>query len=206
MARSLTSVIRDQVVSTAVEMAFLCTFRFDSAELHVWTGIGPLIFDGREYQGIGHLGTISSVKETQTMQAEGITFTLSGNIASTISTALLEEFQDRTCTLWVGFFDSDVSPGLLNDPVIIFQGRMDTMKILYSGDQSLVQIQAESAFIALENAINRRYTPADHNINKFLADDGSLINDKGFDHVAGLLDREIPWGRSDIGHGQQPIF
>lgn len=197
MARSLTSVIRDQVSSSAVELAFLAKFRFDSGDQNVWTGIGDLIFNGDTYLGIGNLGSISSYKETQNLKAEGITFTLSGNIGSNISKALDEEFQNRICTLWLGFFDTAVSPGLLNDPIIIFQGRMDNMPIDHGSESSTVSIQAENVLVSLENAVNRRYTPKDHALDKFIADDGTVVNDKGFNFVATLEDKEIVWGRPD---------
>lgn len=198
MARSLTSVIQDQLLSDSVELAFLAKFRFDSGDQNVWTGIGDLTFNGDNYQGIGDMATISSYKETQNLKAEGLTFTLSGNIGSTISTALDEEFQNRICTLWLGFFDAAVSPGLLNDPIIIFQGRMDNMTIVHGSETSTVEISAENILISLENAVNRRYTPQDHNLDSatdFLADDGSVINDKGFNFVASLEDKEFFWGR-----------
>ena len=194
MARDLTSVIRDQVSSDSVEMAFLLKLRFDSGDQNVWTGIGDLIFNGDTYQGIGNLSSISQYNETQSIQAEGMTFTLSGNIGSNISTALTEEFQNRICTFWVAFFDDNVSPGMLNDPLIIFQGRMDNMLINHGSETSTVSIVAENIFISLEHAINRRYTPSDHNIDDFTNANGDIIFDKGFDFVATLADKEIFWG------------
>ncbi len=200
MARSLTSVIRDQIVSDSVELAFLAKFRFDSGDQNVWTGIGDLTFSGDTYQGIGNLGSLSTYKETQDLKAEGMTFTLSGNIGSNISTALDEEFQNRICTLWLGFFDNTVSPGLLNDPIIIFQGRMDNMTIEHGSETSSVTIHAENILVSLEHAINRRYTPKDHNLDEFRKganQSGDILNDKGFDFVTVLDDKEILWGVSN---------
>ena len=197
MARSLTSVIRDQIISDSVELAFLAKFRFDSGDQNVWTGIGDLTFNGDTYQGIGNLGSVSSYKETQSLKAEGVSFGLSGNIASNLSTALSEEFQNRICTLWLGFFDDTVSPGLLNDPTIIFQGRMDNMNINHGSETSIVEISAENILISLEHAVNRRYTPDDHNIDEFTADDGTIFFDDGFNFVATLESKEIFWGRAD---------
>jgi hypothetical protein len=197
MARSLTSVIRDQVSSDSVELAFLAKFRFDSGDLNVWTGIGDLTFSGDTYQGIGSLGTISSYKETQNLKAEGLTFTLSGNIGSTISTALDEEFQNRICTLWLGFFDNTVSPGILNDPPVIFQGRMDNMTIEHGSETSTVSVSAESILVSLENAVNRRYTSQEQALDTAADFPGSPIVDKGFDFVATLEDKQFVWGAPD---------
>ncbi len=197
MARSLTSVIRDQITSDSVELAFLLKLRFDSGDLNIWTGIGDLTFSGDTYQGIGHLLSISEYKESQTLKAEGISFTLSGNIAASLATALTENYQDRVCTFWVGFFDSDVSPGLLNDPVILFQGRMGTMPIHHASEESTITLNAENVFVGLEHAVNRRYTPDDHNITAFTADNGQVIFDKGFNQVSILEDKEFFWGRKD---------
>jgi hypothetical protein len=186
-------------------MALLFKMRFDSGDQNVWTGIGDLTFNSDTYQGLGNLITVSNYRETQTLRAEGMAFTLSGNIAANLSTALTEEFQGRVCTLWVAFFDNDVSPGMLNDPLIIFQGRMDTMEIDHGSEQSLIELRAENVLVSLEHASNRRYTPDDHNIgpdsSTFTDANGVEFFDKGFDQVSILEDKEIVWGRPNPSTG-----
>lgn len=197
MARLLTSVIRDEVQDEEVEPVLIAKLEFSgkAGDVRVWTGVGDLTFDGETYTGIGNLGGIGAVEETTELRATGLAFTMSGIPSSQISLALSEEFQQRRATLWLGFFDSSVSPGLLNDPVIIFRGRMDTMDIVPGPETSVVTINAESIFMALERAPMRRYMPEDHNVDSLIVGAQKFIfYDKGFDFVANIQDAQIYWG------------
>jgi hypothetical protein len=46
--------------------------------VHVWTGVGDLVWNGKTYKGVGTLGSVSTVGESSEIEAQGITLTLSG--------------------------------------------------------------------------------------------------------------------------------
>ena len=198
MARSLTSSIRDQLLSRDIKPCLLLKLEFTgkAGDVNVWNGAGDLSFNGDVYAAVGNLGGVSSYQETTELRANGMSFTLSGIPSSLISLALDEEFQQRRATLWIGFFDDSVSPGLLNDPIVIFRGRMDTMDIQRGPETSVITINAESIFIALERAPMRRHMAEDHNLDGLApsASSGFTVYDKGFDQVPNIQDQKIYWG------------
>lgn len=198
MARSLTSSVRDQLTKTVVRPAVFVKLEFDGPwnDVNVWSGVGPITFDGAIFTGIGSLGGISSYTETTELKATGMSFSLSGIPSSQISLALGENYQQRRATMWIGFFDDTISPGLLDDPIIIFRGRMDTMEISRGSETSIVQINAESIFIALERAPMRRYLGEDHNMDSMAPSSltGFTVYDKGFDQVPNIQDYKAYWG------------
>lgn len=201
MARSVTSSVRDQLFRNDVQICLILKMEFSgkAGDVLVWNGIGDLSFNGEVYSGVGNLGGVSSYTETTELKANGMSFTLSGVPSSLISLALQEEFQQRRATLWLGFFDDSVSPGLLDDPIIIFRGRMDTMDIVRGAETSSVSISAESIFIALERAPMRRYMSEDHNLDRLAptASGGFTEEDWGFNQVPNIQDQKIYWGGPD---------
>ena len=185
MTRTLSSTIVSEVGQSVVHPIIMSKFEFDSGDLNLWSGYGSLVVAGDTYTGVGELGSISPVEEAQTIKATGLKYQLSSIDSGVIGTALLEDYQDRPVTTWMGFMDGD---GTFLDRVIVFQGRMDTMNIQEKGDTSDLSLSAENVLVTLERANERRFTAEDQKID--------FPADLGFDQVNALQEREITWGRS----------
>jgi hypothetical protein len=185
MTRTIASTIVSEIANSVVRPVFLARFIFDSASLNLWSGYRQITVGGHVFVGVGELGSISPVVETQSIKARGLTFQLSGIDSSIIGTALTQEYQDRLCTLWLGFMDSTDA---LIDYLEIFKGRMDTMNIQESGETCDISIAAESVLITLERTNERRYTTEDQKLD--------YPNDAGFDQVPSLQTKEVNWGKT----------
>ncbi len=77
---------------------------------------------------------------------------------------------------------------LLDDPVLLWQGAVDTVGIFEGGENSSITVNAENRLIRLENTNERRFTKQDQ--------ESIVSGDLGFDYVVGLQEKEIIWGRS----------
>ncbi len=183
MARSLTAAVITEITSQSVIPILLVKMEFDSADLNVWTGLGNLFFSGDTYLGVGDIGGISPIEESADLRANGVNLSLSGIPSALISTALSEPFQDRPATIWFGLFNS--SQSLIADPIQIFKGRMDTMEIQESGENSLINLGIENELVHLERPNERRYTPRDQQL--------LFPNDKGFQFTSVIQDKKIIW-------------
>ncbi len=169
MARSLTAGMITEVTAPNNRPFVLVKFAFDSADLNLWNGVGDLVFDGDTYIGAGNLLDISEIVETEDIIANSVRFTLSAIPADIISTALLENYQGRPVSMWMGMFDA--SKAIVADPVLIFAGSMDVMELLEGGTTSTATIIAESQLRALTRASSRKWTDEDQKVN-FPTDDG----------------------------------
>lgn len=185
MTRTLASTIVSEITGATVYPVFLAQFEFDSGVLNLWTGYRNLAIGGDIFVGAGELGSVTPTVETESLKAYGLSFSLSGIDTSIIATALSAPYQDRICTLWLGFMDT---VGDYIDRVQIFKGRMDTMNIKEEGELATISITAENVLIGLERSNERRYTSEDQKL--------SFSTDTGFDQVPALQLKEIAWGRS----------
>jgi len=191
MSRGLETLTEAAVESSYVRPAFFVHANFDSGDLNLWTGYGAIIANGRTYTGVGTLLDISGVDETIDLSAKGIKLTLSGVQSSLISIARDEDYQGRQLELLFAAISN--SGTLINDPVIMFSGFMDTMTINDGGDTATIELTVENRLIEFERTRVRRYTAEDQQID--------YPGDLGLQFVADLEEKEIVWGRLALFNG-----
>jgi hypothetical protein len=81
--------------------------------VRVWSGVGPITWNGYTWTGIGQLGSISAIDKGWTIKAKGITLTLSG-----IDPTLLGEFSlGQPVTVYLGLFNAS---SLIASPITSF--------------------------------------------------------------------------------------
>jgi len=183
MSRALDSALATELAAKALRPVFGCEFLFDGGAIRLWAGYGNLTLNGENYVGAGTLLGVSDYAETAAVEAQGLTFTLSGIQSTILSLALQEPYQGRVCNLYLGAFDP--AGALVGAPYLLFSGLMDTMSIEEAGETCSVTVAAESRMVLLTRAKERRYTDEDQR--------AEYPDDKGFQYVAALQDRQIIW-------------
>jgi hypothetical protein len=186
MSRDLTTDFKNAITAGTVRPVILFTAELDSGTLRFWNGIGDFSYGGNTYTGAGRLLKVTEVTETQTIEARGANFELSGIPSSLIATALLEEYQDRKITQT--FVALDTSGAVIADPFQFFSGKADVMSIEEGGKYSTIKLSAESDIITLLRVNERRRTPEDQKL--------TYPGDTFFDQVASLQSIEITWGNN----------
>lgn len=206
MSRDVTQTTLDLLDDSVIYPFFAIELLFDGAEvLRLWTGQGTLVYQGLSWFGTGNLLSIDTIEETSEIAAKGATVTLSGVPSEVLSLALSEPYQGRKAKIYFGTFSrgnllqensayillQDGSKITLEDRKTdlteIFAGYMDQMNIEESPDGSIVTLTIENKLIDLERPRTARFTSA-YQKSRF-------PNDKGFDFVEDLQDKEIFWGR-----------
>lgn len=185
MARDLTAAYQNAITADVVAPALLLSMEFDEGTVNAWTGFGDLTWDSKTFSGVGDFGSLSDVDETSNIQANGVTFTLSGIPSSLISVALTYEYQGRPVRCWLAALNITTG-AIIADPYQLFAGRMDVMTINEGAESATITLTAESVLIDLQRPRNRRYTHEDQ-IAEFA---GDLF----FEYVAGLVEKNITWG------------
>lgn len=183
MTRTLTAGMVTEVTGALIRPITLIKFEFDSGDLNLWSGVGTLSWSGDTYTGAGNLLGVSNITETETTDANGVEFTLSG-VPDIVAIALAEDYQGRTVTMWRGMFDS--SKAIIADPVKLFSGIMDSMPIIEAGSASTVSVIGESHLRSLRRPSARKWTSADQK--------AIYPGDLGFDMVDRIQDDPLRWG------------
>jgi hypothetical protein len=186
MTDRLSGLAAAEPFKSVVRPALLVELRFLAATVRVWSGVGPLTWDGQTWLGTGTLGRVSSVEETLELKAAGASFQLSGVPSDLLTHVLGEPIQRRLVLMWLAFFDENWT--VVPDPVLLFRGKMDTVEIADGGPTATVTLFAESALRDLERARVRRYTDQDQQ--------AEYPGDLGFAFVTALQETNLLWGRA----------
>ena len=154
---------------------------FASGPFRAWTGLGPLNWAGKVFEGVGSIGAVGEVEETVELRAVRLTLALSPVPQEVVDIALAERsFRLRPARLWGALLD--VEGAFVADPFPLWAGLMDTMEVT-DGAEPRVALTCESRLVDLERAEVRRYTDADQQ--------AEYPGDRFFEYVPALQEAEI---------------
>ena len=195
MSRDISAGVQSAISATEVQPIILFEGSFASGTVYVWSGYGDLVWDGDTYLGVGTLGAISNVSEASEISAKGITVSMSGIPSSLISLVLGDVRQGAVGKVHMGFLNS--SGVVIDDPILMFEGKLDVPSIQEGGDTSTITLSYESRLIDLQRAREGRYTNEDQ-LRAFPGDLGCAF-------VASLQEKIINWGKAAPVKAAPPI-
>lgn len=184
--RDLTPSFLTALDADVVDLALFFEGEFNSGTVYLWTGIGLKDWNGQTWQGAGQLIGISQIEETDKVQANGVTVTLSGVDTANIALVIDEARQGLKGRVWVAILDA--SGNIIADPFQPFVGRLDVPQISENGQTATISISYESKLIDLQKPRNWRYTDESQ---KTIHPD-----DLFFEYVTSIQDKKLTWGRS----------
>tara|TARA_X000000368_G_C22967970_1_gene684106 strand:- start:545 stop:1105 length:561 start_codon:yes stop_codon:yes gene_type:complete len=162
---------------------YFLKLEFPSGTTYLNSSDRNITFDSQSYLGAGTIGTMSDIEETSELQANGVKLTLTGIPSTYISIALTTEFQGSNATAYLGFLNS--SYALVDDPFIVFVGKVDTMAISLS-DYATIELDIENRLIDWERPRISRFTNEEQQ--------NLYSGDKGLEFVDSVAEKELFWG------------
>lgn len=196
MPRDMSPDMLSAMSATELRCVLFVYAQFLSGPVYLWTGYGPVTWNGQTWQGIGTLLQVSSIEEGADVNARGIALTLSGFDANLLPLALGEVQQGLPVVVYLGLLYPGTppvtsppipAPYIIPDPLIAWAGRMDQPTIDVMGTTATISITCENRLAAMNVAVDRRYTPEDQNRD--------WPGDLGMAFVYSIQNCNIYWGR-----------
>jgi hypothetical protein len=186
MSRTISTEVVDALGSDNVPILMFVEMDFPDGFLRCCNAGYTVDWDGHEWLGAGYVGSMDPISETSELQANGLSFTLSGVPPENIALALGQHYQGRACKVWLAPLDATSYVPLV-DPMLVFSGRMDTMDIQV-GETATIKVSAESRLADWDRPRVRRYNHADQT--------AIYPDDMGFEFVEKVAEMELLWGRA----------
>lgn len=188
MSRGLSTANESAAGARVVRPVLLARLAYDSAAVRVASAPFPVSFDwagtGAEiFTGVGDFGGISVIEEGADLQSYGINLQLSGVSQAHLALALGEIYRGRDARVWLGFLDE--SHALIDDPFVIFRGRMDTQVIDMA--EGTITLSVTSRLQDWDRERIRRLTDEDQQ--------SEYPGDKGLQFVAQMVEKQLVWGQ-----------
>lgn len=184
MARDITSSVQTASEAQVVRPAWAAEVEISGGFIRAWSGSGDITVGGEVYTGVGSLGGISEVEETEDLRATGITISLTGVDPVYLSAALQSIRQGLPARVYLLLLDS--SRAVIADPISIWSGFTDVPEIVEGGDTATISISVESRLLELERSGTSRYTDEEQQ--------RLWPGDRGFEFVPALQDAEVKFG------------
>ena len=173
------NVLNDEVLKPI----FFLKLEFPSGTLYLNSTERNVTWGGNQYLGAGNISSVSDIEETSELQANGVNFQITGIPSTYISVALTTEYQGSNATEYLGFFNN--AYGLVDDPFIIFVGKVDTMAISLS-NTATIELDIENRLIDWERPRISRFTNEEQQ--------NLYSGDKGLEFVDSVAEKELFWG------------
>jgi hypothetical protein len=189
--RTLTTEVAAAAAQEIVRFMDLARFDFDSGVVRITSAGHNIYYDldgdgeAEKWSTLFGLGTVSGVEEGTEMQSYGVTCNLSGIPAEAVELALAETPQGRPAYIYRAFLDADGR--IIDAPVLIFSGRMDTMPLKY-GATAEINLTINSRLADWDRVRGGRYTDSEQQ--------NRCEGDRFFQFTAQACDKELTWGKS----------
>lgn len=181
--RDITTAFSTALDQRQIKMAVFIKAEFDVDDVLMWSGLGNIVYDGQVYIGGAKILEVSPIRETQQIEAVGVSFKLSAIKSEDASLVLSQNSRNRPVSIWLA-----VDSGGTWEMTPSFKGHMDVMSLEYEGETATATITAENDLARLTNELNEYYT-AENQKAKY---EGDL----GLDFIATIEDRQITWGQN----------
>lgn len=186
MSRGSTAQFQNEVVKSQNMPVHFVSVHLDDYTLYMNDSYKPIIFNGHDYLALGNLMAFSDIEESAELIVSSMTLSLSGVNQQMISVVLNEEYIDRQVKVYTGFLDV-ATHVLLDTPVLIFEGKIDTPSISEDPDAgySIVSISVTNAWIDFTRSTGRHANNEEQQI--------LFPGDLGFEFAAQNTS-ELVWG------------
>jgi hypothetical protein len=158
MPREMSTAMEAWLAQSLLPVALFFTGTFSSGPIYIWTGLGVIDWNGHTWIGIGTLGAISPIAEGSSVEARGITVSLSGFDPVLLAEVLNEFVLGEPMTIYLAGFNEGV---IIVDPLIAFAGELDQPTIDADGETATISINCESRLLDIGYVCGRRYTQED---------------------------------------------
>lgn len=185
MPRLMSSAMLAAIAAGELFPALFVEANFATGPVYIWSGMGPIDWNGHTWLGVGTLGSVSAVSEGTTVEARGITLTLSGIDPALLTDVLGEFVPGLPVIVFLGLFNAGA---LIASPLVSFSGRMDQPSVDIDGISSAISINCENRLIEMNVAVDRRYTADDQQRD--------FPGDLGFNFVNAIQEMTLYWGTS----------
>jgi hypothetical protein len=189
VTRSTTGAVSTALAQASVGLVVFVEMLFDSGALRVNSAGYDISWNGYTWLGIGQLGTVEEVRETESGEVTGLAFVLSGVPSAHIAIALAENYQRRVVNLYVGFLALPAH-GVIADPVLEWSGLIDQMAVADDNGTATIRVTAENELYDFDRPAPIYWTDEDQQ---------KLVpGDTGLRFMKQLNDRQIVWPAADF--------
>jgi hypothetical protein len=166
-------------------VAYFTEFNFSGGFIRFCTFNQTIQWNGFDWIGVGALGSISEVTESDSLEAKALNFSLNVADPGLLSLAVgpVEAYRGREARMYMCPLDDGFR--LINDPQLCWLGQMDMMTLGLDGQNAQIALKCETAAYGLKRRPALRMNAAQQKLK--------YPTDTGFDFLNDLIANPTLW-------------
>jgi len=186
MDRGSTLAFQNEVIKPENMPVHLVSVHLDSEILYMNDSYKTINFKNNDYLGVGHFMGFSDIEEASQVIVATMTLTLSGIDKTIINLVLNNNYINRVVKVFTAFLNVD-SHELVIDPVLIFEGQIDSSSISEDpdGGKSIVSVSVTNSWVDFDRKTGRHANNEEQQV--------LFPGDKGFE-FADQNTSNLVWG------------
>lgn len=173
-----------------VPIAYFVSLDFATGMLRLSNFNQSVEWGGNTWVGLGALGGISEVEESDGMESKSLNFTL--NLADvamkSLAVGTVEDYRGRAAKLYMCPLTENFA--LIDTPVLCWSGYMDMMSVGIDGNEGQITLKCENSAYSLKRQPPLRMNAAQQR--------AKYPTDSGFDYLNGLIANPQVWLSRDF--------
>tara|TARA_R110002096_G_scaffold309135_1_gene503617 strand:+ start:2373 stop:2936 length:564 start_codon:yes stop_codon:yes gene_type:complete len=185
--RTTSSAVQAEISAAANTPVHLVEVTLGATVYRITDAYIALTWGGNEYSQAGHFLGFSDIEESATLQVSKLTVSLSAIDKTFVSLLLSQDYLDRPIKIYKGFLDA--AGALIVDPLLVFEGRIDSPIIQEDPDAGTATI-AVSASNSWGDFLRR--------IGRFTNHEGQQVHfpgDLGLQFASEIV-KDVVWGKT----------
>lgn len=182
--RSMTSALSTALSQSSVTIYHLYEGQFVDGTVRFTDLPYDTTYNGNSFTGVGNAVGYEAIEEVSGLQANGVKIYFNAANATLLALLLGQNLIDRPTLIYRGLLESNTP---VVDPVVIFEGRSDSVTLAEDPDNGTMTLALECFDENVDfERVNGRRTNNEEQQKLF-------TGDKGFEFVADGIDKVIKW-------------
>jgi hypothetical protein len=184
-AVSLDSSQQAELEKAVTRIVYFAELQFRDATTYISSINQTITWNGNDWGGLGTVGSISAVEESEGVESKSLTFSLNVAQQSVLALAVgdVEQYRGRNAKLY--FCPLDESFQLVGTPQQCWRGIMDTMAVSVEGEEGAIQLKCETSAYGLKRQPGLRLNSAQQK--------SRYPTDTGLDYLTDLIANPTVW-------------
>lgn len=180
-----TTAQQTELEKPVVRVVYFAEFHFLGGVARLCTWNHTIPWGGHEWLGLGALGSISAVEESDGLEARSLSFTLNAAEKTWLALAAgpVEEYRGRNAKLYMCPLSENLQ--LIDTPVLCWSGIMDMVSIGIDGEDGQIVLKCETSAFGLKRRPALRMNGAQQK--------QKYPTDTGFDYLPDLIAKPQTW-------------
>jgi hypothetical protein len=183
MPRDIDPSILAQFGTGSFQPALFTMITFASGTEYLWTGNAPVYWNNQVWTGTGSVLGFSTIQDSNTVDAKGISITLSAIDATLLPLFMTEYKLGLPVVVYLGVY---AGGSLIPFPITAWAGNTDKPTVRITGPEATITMNCENTLVDMNVPGSRRYTNDDQQM--------TWPGDLGMSFVSSILEKQLFWG------------